>query len=274
MYVKCCNCIDTRKVFDKMTKPDVSSPCTGSVSANATNRVCTNGVVDLALSFFKEIPQRDVISLNAMVAGYARDGFVEKALERFNQTRLGMDIHQSIIESELMSDVVVVSALVDMYARCSIQKVPELFDKIAQGNVISWNAMTAGYAQNGFFQDALKLFDLIKRSGMHPDHPSHPYSHKFYFHAVCRVLGGEFFRTTHRYRVNTDIPAFFLAMILTNEDWVMDYKFMESLNVKNEVETSSSSSDNDGDQVREVEFATVASPFAGFVAFSPASSSR
>ncbi|XP_059076480.1 pentatricopeptide repeat-containing protein At2g45350, chloroplastic-like [Cryptomeria japonica] len=130
MYVKCCNCIDTRKVFDKMTEPDVSSPGTGSVSANATNRyngkgilsdvvivntlidmyvkggsvhkarelVCTNGVVDLALSFFKELPQGDVISLNAMVAGYARDGFVEKALERFNQTRLvGLKPNSSIV---------------------------------------------------------------------------------------------------------------------------------------------------------------------------------
>ncbi|KAH9293624.1 hypothetical protein KI387_041171, partial [Taxus chinensis] len=156
-----------------------------------------NGVLDEASSFQK-MPQRDVVSWTAMIAGYAQNGFVEKALETFKQMQLagvkpnsttfasilpacakmgaleqGMDIHQCIIKSGFLSDVVVASALVDMYAKCgSMWKAHELFDKMPQRDVVSWNAMIAGYAQNGFCKDALKLFKLMMHSGTYPDHVS------------------------------------------------------------------------------------------------------
>jgi len=55
--------------------------------------------------------------------------------------------------------VVVATALVDMYAKCgSIDKACELFGRMAQRDVISWNAMVMGYAQNGFVEKALVTF--------------------------------------------------------------------------------------------------------------------
>ncbi|XP_057830926.2 pentatricopeptide repeat-containing protein At1g15510, chloroplastic [Cryptomeria japonica] len=154
------------------------------------------GDIHKASELFTQMPQRNVVSWNAMIAGYAQNGFVEEALNAFNQMKLagvkpvsrtfasilpacakvgaleqGMDIHQSIIESGLLSDVVLASSLVDMYAKCgNIYKARELFDKMCQRNVISWNAMIAGYAQNGFYKDALDLFQLMMHSGTHPDH--------------------------------------------------------------------------------------------------------
>ncbi|XP_057873045.2 pentatricopeptide repeat-containing protein At3g24000, mitochondrial-like [Cryptomeria japonica] len=153
------------------------------------------GDIDKARELFDKMPRRNVISWNAMIAGYAQNGSVEKALETFKQMQLagvkpnsttfasilpacakmgaleqGMDIHQSIMEGGGLSDIIVGNALVDMYAKCgSIHRARELFDKIPQRNVISWNAMIAGYAQNGFCKDALKLFELMKHSGTYPD---------------------------------------------------------------------------------------------------------
>ncbi|XP_057816438.2 pentatricopeptide repeat-containing protein At3g12770-like [Cryptomeria japonica] len=153
------------------------------------------GSVVKACDLFDTIPQRNVVSWNAMIAGYSQNGLVEKALETFKQMQLagvkpnsatfasilpacakmgaleqGKDIHQSITEGGLLSDVVVASALVDMYAKCgSIDKARELFDKIPQRNVVSWNAMIAGYAQNGFCKDALRIFELMKHSGIYPN---------------------------------------------------------------------------------------------------------
>ena len=64
----------------------------------------------------------------------------------------GMDIHQSVVENGFALNVVVVSALIAMYAKCGrIEKARELFDKMHGVNTISWNAMIARYAQNGFF---------------------------------------------------------------------------------------------------------------------------
>ncbi|XP_057865818.1 pentatricopeptide repeat-containing protein At2g13600 isoform X2 [Cryptomeria japonica] len=171
-----------------------------------TDIVVANALVDMytkcgntqkACELFDKMPQRNVVSWTAMVAGYAQNGFVEKALETFKQMLLaglkpdsttfssvlpacakmgaleqGMGIHQSIIKSGFLSDIVA-NALVDMYAKCgSINKACELFDNTPQKNVISWNAMIAGFAQNGFCQNALKLFEVMKHSGAYPDHVS------------------------------------------------------------------------------------------------------
>ncbi|KAH9289092.1 hypothetical protein KI387_033209, partial [Taxus chinensis] len=61
----------------------------------------------------------------------------------------------------ILTDVV---CLVDMYAKCgSIDKARELFDKMPQRNVGSWNALIAGYAQYEFVENARKLFDRMPR---------------------------------------------------------------------------------------------------------------
>ncbi|KAH9288084.1 hypothetical protein KI387_032201 [Taxus chinensis] len=192
MYAKCGSILKARELFDKMPQRDVVS-WTAIIAGYAQS-----GVLGEALRLFKEIPQPDAISWNAMVAGYAQNGFVEKALMAFKQMQLvginpnsstfatilpacakmgaleqGIDIHQSIIECGFLLDVVVVNALIDMYAKCgSIHNAHKVFDKMPQKNVISWTAMIAGYAQNGFCKDALKFFELMKRSGTYPDHAS------------------------------------------------------------------------------------------------------
>ncbi|XP_057815415.2 pentatricopeptide repeat-containing protein At3g26782, mitochondrial [Cryptomeria japonica] len=169
--------------------------------------VVVNALVDMyskcesipkARKLFDKMSQRDLASWNAMIMGYTQNGLVEKALETFKQMQLdgimpnsatfatilpacakvgaleqGMDIHQCIIECGLLSDVVVASALVDMYAKCgSIHMARKLFDKMAHQDVVSWTSMIAGYAQNGFCQDALILFDSMKCSGCYPNHVS------------------------------------------------------------------------------------------------------
>lgn len=50
------------------------------------------------------------------------------------------------------------TALIDMYAKCeSIEDTRQVFDKISERNVVSWNTMIAGYAQNGHPEETLEL---------------------------------------------------------------------------------------------------------------------
>ncbi|XP_057818471.2 pentatricopeptide repeat-containing protein At2g13600-like [Cryptomeria japonica] len=189
MYAKCGKIHKAREVLDEMPQRD-------SVSWNAMIAgYAQSGVLDEALKLFKEIPQRDVVSWTAMIAGYAQNEFVEKALEIFKQMLLagvkpdsktfasilpactkmgaleqGMDIHQRIIESGFLSDIVVMNALIDMYAKCgSIHKACELFDKMPQRNVVSWNTMIAGYTQYGFVERALGTFKQLQSTGVKPE---------------------------------------------------------------------------------------------------------
>ncbi|XP_059068287.1 pentatricopeptide repeat-containing protein At3g26782, mitochondrial-like [Cryptomeria japonica] len=74
------------------------------------------------------------------------------------------------MEGGFSSDLIVENALVDMYAKCgSIDKAREMFDRMPHRDVISWNAMIAGYAQNGFCKVALKIFELMLHSRTCPD---------------------------------------------------------------------------------------------------------
>ncbi|XP_057862773.2 pentatricopeptide repeat-containing protein At2g13600 [Cryptomeria japonica] len=153
------------------------------------------GRIHKSCEIFDKILRRDVISWNSMIAGYAQYGFVEKAIETFNQMlladimpdlttfasilpacakmealELGMNLHQSIIKSGFLSDVVTANTLIDMYAKCgSILKAREVFNRLAQRDAISWNAMVAGYAQNGFFEKALETFKEMSLADAKPD---------------------------------------------------------------------------------------------------------
>ena len=75
----------------------------------------------------------------------------------------GMDIHERVVENGFASNIVVVSALIDIYAKCGrIHKTRKLFDKMHDANTISRTAMIGGYAIHGYNKDALKLVNLMK----------------------------------------------------------------------------------------------------------------
>eukprot|EP01018_Ginkgo_biloba_P019473 Gb_00852 [translate_table: standard] len=119
MYIKCRVIDDALKVFDKMPERNVVS-WTAMIAGYAQS-----GHVDEALRLFEEMPERNVFSWTAMVAGYAQNGHVEEALE--------------------------------------------LFQKMPERPVVSWNAMIAGYAQNGYFNETLNLFRKMQLATVKPD---------------------------------------------------------------------------------------------------------
>ncbi|KAH9299157.1 hypothetical protein KI387_030839 [Taxus chinensis] len=129
-------------------------------------RYVENGVLDKGLEIFKDMPQKNVVSWNAMIAGYAQNGLVEKALKLFHQmqqTHVELDqfMFATILPAcaKIGAMEQVVSALKDMYAKCgTTQKAQELFDKMPLRTVVSWNVMISGYAQNGVLDEALRLF--------------------------------------------------------------------------------------------------------------------
>ncbi|XP_057830909.2 pentatricopeptide repeat-containing protein At1g11290, chloroplastic [Cryptomeria japonica] len=155
MYVKCGSWIYARKVFDEMTEREVSS---WNVIIAAYRR---NANPQEALSLFYQMQrtgvQPDQFTFATIIPVCAKT----RALEQ------GMGIHESIVERGFSSDVVVTSALVDMYVKCgSIHKAHQLFDKMTERDVVSWNAMIAGYAQNRFYEKALETYKKMQLAGV------------------------------------------------------------------------------------------------------------
>eukprot|EP01018_Ginkgo_biloba_P018849 Gb_21580 [translate_table: standard] len=154
------------------------------------------GHIDFAHQLFDTMPSRDVVSWSAMIAGYAQNGHASEALALFNKMQLqdikpdlvtvvsilpacahlaalqqGKRIHSFVLRHGFESDVVVATALIDMYAKCgSIEIARQLFDKISERNVVLWNAMIAGYGMHGHGKDALEMFSQMQQIGMVPDH--------------------------------------------------------------------------------------------------------
>eukprot|EP01018_Ginkgo_biloba_P030301 Gb_17294 [translate_table: standard] len=189
MYAKC-GCIeDARQVFDKMSRRDLVSWNT-MIAGYAK---CGN--VEIARHLFDRMPERNVVSWTAMIAGYVQNGYFNEALtlyDQMQQTEIkpnrvtlvsvlpacahlgalqqGKWIHDYVIRSGLESDVSLQTALVNMYAKCGqLDVARHLFDKMSKRDIVSWNAMIAGYGMHGHGEDAIALFVQMQQTGLKPD---------------------------------------------------------------------------------------------------------
>ena len=143
-----------------------------------------------------EIPTRDVVSWNALIAGYAQQGKGEDALNCFEHMQSdgispdsvtftcilnacgiakafdkGKQIHEEIVNKGLLKKHINLgNALVDMYAKCgAFTKAQEVLDDLPFQDVISWNSMIAAYAQQGKSENAMHCFDEMQKNGFSPN---------------------------------------------------------------------------------------------------------
>ncbi|XP_015574094.2 pentatricopeptide repeat-containing protein At2g04860 [Ricinus communis] len=150
------------------------------------------GRVSYAHNAFDYMPIRDVVSWNALICGYSRNGYDFSALELFvqmlklgfcpRQTTLvgllpscgqlelvfqGKSIHGFGIKSGLHLDPQVKNALTSMYAKCGDLEAAEyLFEEMMDKSVVSWNTMIGAYGQNGFFDEAMFVFKRMIGAGV------------------------------------------------------------------------------------------------------------
>ncbi|KAG1338392.1 putative Pentatricopeptide repeat-containing protein [Cocos nucifera] len=86
----------------------------------------------------------------------------------------GMQWHAFVLKYGLELDVVVGSALVDMYSKCGeMNDALSLFQCLPEKDLVSWNGMICGFAQNGEATKALQLFDEIVRLHQPSVTPNH-----------------------------------------------------------------------------------------------------
>ncbi|GER54323.1 pentatricopeptide repeat-containing protein [Striga asiatica] len=146
---------------------------------------------------FSRMVDKDEVAWNSMISGYLHDERLVEAMDLVklmlqNGQRLdlftfatvlsacasvatlehGMEIHACAAKARLASDVVIGSALVDMYAKCGrIEYASRFFERMPVKNVYSWNSMISGYARHGDGEKALEIFARMKiENQQKPDH--------------------------------------------------------------------------------------------------------
>eukprot|EP01018_Ginkgo_biloba_P018799 Gb_11545 [translate_table: standard] len=153
------------------------------------------GAIEIARQIFDKMPARDVVSWSTMISGSVQNGRANEALILFNEMQLqgiksdsvtitsllpacahllalqqGKRIHGYILRNGFESDVIVGTALIDMYAKCgSIDGARRVFDTMSTRNVFSWSAMIACYAQSGYASETFTLFHQMQLQGIKPN---------------------------------------------------------------------------------------------------------
>lgn len=175
--------------FDKM-------PCKNVVSWNAIiSGHAQLGRIDEARELFDEMPDRDAASWGAMISAYIECRMFHEALTMFKEMvarnqipndasivsaisasahlralEEGACLHEYIIQNKIEMNVILGTALLDMYGKCgSIDKALQVFHSMPTKNVHSWNSTIAGLAFNGFGRNALSLFYKMQLVGPTPN---------------------------------------------------------------------------------------------------------
>ncbi|XP_015580476.2 pentatricopeptide repeat-containing protein At1g20230 [Ricinus communis] len=193
MYGKFACTMKMSEVFDEMYHMDV-----GACNALVTG-LSRNGLVDKALQVFRRFKDQgmelNVVSWTSIIASCSQNGKDIEALELFREMQVvgvkpnavtipcllpacgniaalmhGKAAHCFSLKSGISSNVYVGSALVDMYAKCGRIHISSLcFDIMPTRNLVSWNALMAGYAMHGKTKEAISIFQRMQRSGQKPD---------------------------------------------------------------------------------------------------------
>ncbi|KAK9108933.1 hypothetical protein Sjap_016993 [Stephania japonica] len=79
-------------------------------------------------------------------------------------------VHEHIVRSLGDVKVNVYNQILEMYCECrSMPDAHEVFDKMRERNLTTWDTMIMGLAKNGLGEDAIDLFTQFKESGLRPD---------------------------------------------------------------------------------------------------------
>ncbi|XP_024533715.1 putative pentatricopeptide repeat-containing protein At1g69350, mitochondrial [Selaginella moellendorffii] len=156
------------------------------------------GEIHLARAAFQNFASiKAVACYNQMLSAYGKNGLWNRALELYHRMceegpepdkityfivlgscsavgslREAREIHARIIEAPhiIRDNLSLQNALVNMYGKCgSVEEARKVFDGIKNRDAVSWTSMISSYANNGFCDEALDLYQQMDADGIQPD---------------------------------------------------------------------------------------------------------
>ncbi|XP_059644434.1 pentatricopeptide repeat-containing protein At5g39350-like [Cornus florida] len=161
-FVKLCFHLGAPKLalstFEKIDKPSLN------LQNLMVKCLCNCGLFEDVLCVYQ----------NCLVLGCSSDNytfpFVLKACSALGALQKGKELHCVVLRTGFGDNLVVQTALVDLYAKCGQMGIARsLLDRISQPDLVSWNALISGYSSNGFNQEAFEVFQEIRVMGLKPN---------------------------------------------------------------------------------------------------------
>ncbi|KAJ3682462.1 hypothetical protein LUZ60_015035 [Juncus effusus] len=228
MYHECGVLEDALKVFDEMPKRDLVSwnVMISGISNNGFKNRAIEMFKEMVLSgkpkpdsatmasvlpamtkaldrdirfvrqVFDEMPKRELICWNAMIAIYSNNEMAKEAIELFlkmeretelepdavtlasvlpscgalSAFELGKRIHKIIKTKKMHPNIILENSLLNMYSNCgSLKDARKVFDEMLERDIVSWTSIISAYGLHGHGHEALKLFDEMLESNLKPD---------------------------------------------------------------------------------------------------------
>ncbi|KAJ9185142.1 hypothetical protein P3X46_004804 [Hevea brasiliensis] len=154
------------------------------------NSVCTSFKV------FLKMPERNAVSWNTMISGFIQNGMDDEGLmlvyemqkqeytvdsvtvtcllsaaSNLRNQEIGKQIHAYLVRKGIKFDGMD-GYLIDMYAKSGLIRTSQrLFEKnyIRNRDQATWNAMIAGYVQNGLIEEAFVTFSQMLEQNVRPN---------------------------------------------------------------------------------------------------------
>ncbi|KAK9282672.1 hypothetical protein L1049_010892 [Liquidambar formosana] len=191
------------------------------VSTSVLNMYAKLGKIKDACQLFNTMKDHNQVSWNAIISGFTSNGLhfealnhflkmrkeglapnmytlisVLKAVGRLGNAGKGKEVHNYVSELGMESNVLVGTALIDMYSKCgSLHDARSVFDMNFTSCAVNtpWNAMISGYSQHGCGQEALELYVRMCKNDVKSD----LYTYCSVFNAIATLKWLQFGREVH-----------------------------------------------------------------------------
>lgn len=153
------------------------------------------GDLDYAVKSFELADDKNSITWTAMITGFAQSGDCFKALALFSKMHFagmkaseftlvgvlnactdskgvekGMQVHGYLVKLGFESQIFIMTALVDMYAKCGfVGDARKGFYYLQKPDIVLWTSMIGGYVQNGDNESAIDLYCKMQEEGILPN---------------------------------------------------------------------------------------------------------
>ncbi|KAL6973177.1 hypothetical protein U1Q18_027357 [Sarracenia purpurea var. burkii] len=151
--------------------------------------------LDSAVRVFDSLSQPDLITWSALITGFAQSGNSEKSLIFLKKMNMegkradpilvasllaaaaqlaivgpGSEIHAYVLRHGFDSEIMVSSALIDMYSKCGFLGLGiKVFEVMPERNTVTYNSVISGLGLHGLASETFKMFKEMLKMGFRPD---------------------------------------------------------------------------------------------------------
>ncbi|KAH7666185.1 TPR-like protein [Dioscorea alata] len=186
MYAKFGEMGEARRLYDRMSDPDVVS------STTLVSGYASIGLMELASEVFDSMPIRNTVAWNAMMYGYVLNGYFDEAISLFKEMLIlgaktdeatmitilsacsksgnlliGRVVHGYIYKLCIFTTQELLHSLISVYSKSGVMEAAELLlHKMDIKNEVSWTLMMEGYVKTGQKEVALEIFHNMPRKDL------------------------------------------------------------------------------------------------------------